>query len=524
MRLRGSSPRGAIPLSETKQSNQEPQPRAQHRRPSLAKKARAAVLYAIFLARTAAIEAFRDFTEPSLLQEITELTQEVALLRAEIEIKDARIAQIPPRRRPRYPPTIRYKILELRTARGWSAAEAGRRMFITPATLVGWMTRVDEAGVDALVQLASPVNRFPDLVAYVVQRLKVHLPALGKVAIAQHLARAGLHLSPSTVHRMLRRSSPPPAHSVEVPEPAPRCVLTPVIAKRPHHVWQMDFTVWPLFGGLWKPWPPFFSWAWPFAVWVAVIIDQHSRHVVGVEVMRRPPRGEDALRALERAIEQFEPPKYLIVDLGTHFQNGTFLEGCARHGISVRCASRDSLRATAHVERFIRTLKAELPWRRATSSRRASPRGSSSTSCGTTPTARTKASMGARQTRSSTRSARPTSGRGMNRDRVGRQERAAPTHRHRLGGRRQGGWPSSWTATRSTCRSFDLSGRRRERFELAISKRATPRRRGGLLMAREVAPKSRIVIPWARSGGRSSQALSAEFGPKHRLKPLHRIR
>ena len=349
-------------MSETKQPNQEPQPRAQHRQPSLAKKARAAVLYAIFLARTAAIEAFRDFTEPSLLQEITERTQEVAVLRAEIEIKDARIAQIPPRRRPRYPPTIRYKILELRTARGWSTAEAGRRMFITPATLVGWMTRVDEAGVDALVQLASPVNRFPDLVAYVVQRLKVHLPALGKVAIAQHLARAGLHLSPSTVHRMLRRSSPPPAHSVEVPEPAPRCVLTPVIAKRPHHVWQMDFTVWPLFGGLWKPWPPFFSWAWPWPVWVAVIIDQHSRHVVGVEVMRRPPRGEDALRALERAIEQFEPPKYLIVDLGTHFQNARFLEGCAGHRVTVRKASADSLRATAHVERFIRTLKAELPW------------------------------------------------------------------------------------------------------------------------------------------------------------------
>lgn len=235
-------------------------------------------------------------------------------------------------------------------------------MLITPGTLGEWAGRLEEEGPDALVQLSTPVNRFPDLVAYVVQRLKVHLPALGKVAIAQHLARAGLHLSPSTVHRMLRRSNPPPAHSVEVPEPALKRVLTPVIAERPHHVWQMDFTVWPLFGGLWTPWPPFFSWAWPFAVWVAGIIDQHSRHVVGVEVMRRAPRGEDALSALEQAIDKFGAPKYLIVDLGTHFQNGTFLEGCARHGISVRCASRDSLRATAHVERFIRTLKAELPW------------------------------------------------------------------------------------------------------------------------------------------------------------------
>jgi putative transposase len=93
-----------------------------------------------------------------------------------------------------------------------------------------------------------------------------------------------------------------------------------------------------------------------------VIIDQHSRHVVGVEVLRRAPRGEDALRALEQATEKFEPPKYLIVDLGSHFQNATFLEGCAAKGITVRKASAGSLRATAHVERFIRTLKAELPW------------------------------------------------------------------------------------------------------------------------------------------------------------------
>jgi len=34
------------------------------------------------------------------------------------------------------------------------------------------MKRLDEEGADALVQLREPVNRFPDFVRYVVQRLR----------------------------------------------------------------------------------------------------------------------------------------------------------------------------------------------------------------------------------------------------------------------------------------------------------------------------------------------------------------
>jgi hypothetical protein len=48
--------------------------------------------------------------------------QEVFTLREEIRIKDARMAVINPYRRPRYPPTARLAILELKAARGWSLA------------------------------------------------------------------------------------------------------------------------------------------------------------------------------------------------------------------------------------------------------------------------------------------------------------------------------------------------------------------------------------------------------------------
>ncbi len=47
----------------------------------------------------------------------------------------------------------------------------------------------------------EPVNKFPDFVAYVVCRLKVLCPSMGKAKIAQILCRAGLHLGSTTVLR-----------------------------------------------------------------------------------------------------------------------------------------------------------------------------------------------------------------------------------------------------------------------------------------------------------------------------------
>ena len=49
-----------------------------------------------------------------------------------------------------------------------------------------------------------PVNKFPQFTGHVVRRLKTLCPSMGKVKIAQMLARAGLHLGTTTVGRMLK--------------------------------------------------------------------------------------------------------------------------------------------------------------------------------------------------------------------------------------------------------------------------------------------------------------------------------
>ena len=104
--------------------------------------------------------------------EIDRLTAEVALLREELDIKDARWNRLPPRRRPFYTPVQRMRILQLKAARRWSRQQAARVFHVDEQTLRSWMQRIDERGERALIQVVDPVNRFPDFVRYFVKQLK----------------------------------------------------------------------------------------------------------------------------------------------------------------------------------------------------------------------------------------------------------------------------------------------------------------------------------------------------------------
>ncbi len=121
------------------------------------------------------------------------------MLSEELELKDARWARVPARRRPYYGPVQRMRILQLRAARGWSAKQTADRFLVTEETIASWMRRLDEEGEAGLVQTAEPVNKFPAFVAYMVRYLKRTCPTLGKRRIAQMLARAGLHLGVTSV-------------------------------------------------------------------------------------------------------------------------------------------------------------------------------------------------------------------------------------------------------------------------------------------------------------------------------------
>ncbi len=117
----------------------------------------------------------------------------------------------------------RLAILELRAARGWSLRRTAREFSVTRATIRSWLRRLEEDGPNALVQAFQPVNRFSDYVRYLVQRLKVLCPLMGKKKIAEMLARAGLHLGTTIVGRILMEKPVGKHGSVAVVE---RLILT----------------------------------------------------------------------------------------------------------------------------------------------------------------------------------------------------------------------------------------------------------------------------------------------------------
>ena len=270
------------------------------------------------------------------------------------------MAAIPPHRRPQYPPVERMAILELKTARGWSLEQTAKAFFVTAATISSWMKRLDEDGPDALVQTREAVNRFPDFVRYVVQRLKTLCPTMGKVKIAESLARAGLHLGSTSVGRMLkekhRRLEPPD----DSDEPVTERVVT---AKYANHVWHVDLTTVPTGAGFWTSWLPFaLPQCWPFCWWVAVVIDHFSRRVMGLAAFKSQPTSEEVRGFLGRAIAKAKKaPRHIICDRGRQFDCDGFRDWCRRKGIKrPRYGAVGKHGSISVVERFILTMKCLL--------------------------------------------------------------------------------------------------------------------------------------------------------------------
>jgi transposase InsO family protein len=312
-----------------------------------------------------------------LAAKVDHLEAAVALLKEELRIKDARMARIAPERRPHYPPAERLAVLALRAARCWTAAETARHFLLSAATIAAWMKRLDDDGPDALVRVPVPVNRFPDFVRLMVAQLGATLPSMGKVRIAQILARAGLHLAASTVKRMrAARGAGPPREPVAIPAdlaeegPAAGSSQAPeapraqpkrtVTARYSHHVWNVDLTVMPTAMGLWVPWlPQALVQRWPFAWWPAVVLDHRSRAVVATDIFRKEPTATEVCAMLDRAVAAVaRAPKYTVTDQGAQFQ-AEYRGWCERHGVKPRFGAVGKHGSIAVVERFIRTLKDE---------------------------------------------------------------------------------------------------------------------------------------------------------------------
>jgi transposase InsO family protein len=256
-------------------------------------------------------------TRTRLKTELDRADAEIALLKEELAIKDGRWSRVPSRRRPHFTPIQRMRILQVKAVRGWSCEQAADTFMLDEQTLRSWLRRVDEEGEGALIQITEPVNKFPDFVRCLVRQLKVLLPAMGKVRIAQVLSRAGLHLGVTTVGRILKEPEPMPEETATLEVDETRVVT----ARHPGDVWHIDLTTVPTGSGFWVPWIPFAQpQSWPFCWWVGVVVDHFSRAVVGFALFPDRPASRDVQGLLGRAIRHMgSPPRYIISDKGREF-------------------------------------------------------------------------------------------------------------------------------------------------------------------------------------------------------------
>jgi transposase InsO family protein len=234
-------------------------------------------------------------------------------------------------------------------------AQTARVFQVTQATIASWCQRLDEQGPTALLRTPVPVNKFPDFVAHLVQRLQVLCPRLGKVKIAQVLARAGLHLGVSTVGRM-RRQRPTPGWTGPG---AARISGRRLTSSYPNHLWHADLTTVPTSAGFWSSWLPFaLPQCWPFCWWLAVVLDHYSRRVLGFRLFLGQPSSNQITQFLGQVVAHIgTAPRHLVTDRGKQFCNHRLHQWCRRQAIHQRFGAVGQRGSIAVVERFIRTLK-----------------------------------------------------------------------------------------------------------------------------------------------------------------------
>ena len=114
--------------------------------------------------------------------------------------------------------------------------------------------------------------------------------------------------------------------------------------------------------GFWVSWLPFsLHQCWPFAHWLALVVDHYSRRAMGFAVFSRQPTSEQVRAFLGRTITKAgAPPKHLVCDKGRQFWCNGFKAWCKRRNIKPRFGTVGKHGSLAVIERLILSIKLVL--------------------------------------------------------------------------------------------------------------------------------------------------------------------
>ena len=156
------------------------------------------------------------------------------------------------------------------------------------------------------------------------------------------LARVGLAVSRTSVQAFLRRPPKRPADEDALDAKYRRRCL---IAKRPGHLWFLDFT---RVGGFFR------------SVRVGAVVDAFSRKVLAIGVAPREPSALFAARLLRQAVREFGAPTWAVNDHGKQFTSKAFRRELRRRRVRHRYGAVHRHGSVSIIERWWKSMKNEF--------------------------------------------------------------------------------------------------------------------------------------------------------------------
>jgi len=239
---------------------------------------------------------------------------------------------------------------------GLKVIEVADRYGVSRQTVHGWLRRYAAGGLDALADRSHRPDSCPHQMPAAVEarlcELRRHHPGWGQRRLAHELARGGIDPPPglTSIYRALVRNG--------LIEPKARRRRKADYRRweraRPMELWQMD-----IMGGIWL--------TDGRELKAVTGIDDHSRFCVAAGLVERA-NASAVCRVFRAALDRHGNPEELLTDngkvftgrLGPHPAEVLFDRICREHGITHRLTGIRAPTTTGKIERFHKTLRAEL--------------------------------------------------------------------------------------------------------------------------------------------------------------------
>ncbi|MBR2573438.1 MAG: IS3 family transposase [Loktanella sp.] len=197
------------------------------------------------------------------------------------------------------------------------------------------------------------------VLAHIKEQSHLSLGSYGRPRMTEELKEVGVDVGHRRVGRLMRengitvertrkfKATTDSDHTFNI---APNLLDRDFKADQPNQKWAGDIS---------------YIWTREGWLYLAVILDLHSRRVIGWAVSNRMKR-DLAIRALKMAIAFRSPPNGCIFhsDRGSQYCSHDYQKILRQHGFRVSMSGKGNCYDNAAVETFFKTIKAELIWRR----------------------------------------------------------------------------------------------------------------------------------------------------------------